>query len=361
MDPGSVAQDLERAALHALLSEWRMANVDHFEGRLQRPLLELVAREKTLGRWIASRRIIELDRKLVFSARWSIVREVLKHEMAHQYVDEVLGLRGETAHGPAFKRVCEARGIDASAAGLPSASAEDAKEHKIIERVAKLLALATSANEHEAHTAMNAAQRLMLEHNLASIHERRARRFVSREIGEPTGRIEEARSRIGSLLGEHFFVEIIVANSWKAQEARWLKVFEITGTPENVAMAEYVYAFLDRTADALWSAHKSSAGIRGDRDRRAFRAGVIMGFSDKLSKERADNTERGLVWIGDPELEAHYRLRHPRVERRSGGSYYNSSARESGIAAGRELVLTKPVTTGASSSRGLALGDGRTS
>ena len=40
--------------------------------------------------------------------------EVLKHEMAHQYAHEILGARDESAHGEAFRTVCQRLGIDAS-------------------------------------------------------------------------------------------------------------------------------------------------------------------------------------------------------------------------------------------------------
>ena len=56
--------------------------------------------------------------RLVTEHPWTVVLEVLRHEMAHQYVDEVLGVHDETAHGPTFQAVCEARAIDGRAAGV---------------------------------------------------------------------------------------------------------------------------------------------------------------------------------------------------------------------------------------------------
>ena len=86
--------------------------------------------------------------------------------MAHQYVHEVLGKVDESAHGPAFRELCARLGIDAGAAGVPAAGAPSADDARVLERIARLLALAESANVHEAQAAMNAAQRLMLKHNL---------------------------------------------------------------------------------------------------------------------------------------------------------------------------------------------------
>src|SRR5690606_18958374 len=120
------------------------------------------------GRWVAEERTIEISRKLLVDHGWGALVEVLKHEMAHQFVDEVLGLADEAAHGPAFRQVCAERGFDARASGVPNAAQSDAQS-RVLERVAKLLALAESPNEHEAQAAMNAAQRLMLKYNLENI------------------------------------------------------------------------------------------------------------------------------------------------------------------------------------------------
>ena len=46
------------------------------------------------------------------------MREVFKHELAHQYVDEAMRIHDDPAHGAAFTEVCHARGIDGSAAGF---------------------------------------------------------------------------------------------------------------------------------------------------------------------------------------------------------------------------------------------------
>lgn len=52
-------------------------------------------------------REISIARTVVFESRWSQVEEVLKHQMAHQFVDESLRAADETAHGLAFRQTCE--------------------------------------------------------------------------------------------------------------------------------------------------------------------------------------------------------------------------------------------------------------
>ncbi|MBL8683505.1 MAG: DUF2786 domain-containing protein [Myxococcales bacterium] len=323
------------------------------------PTFALIDSESALARWAHRTRTIELSRALVLGQRWTVVVEVLKHEMAHQFVDEVLLVRDETAHGPLFQKVCRERGIDARAAGLPDARHDVGVDRSVVlGRVAKLLALAQSPDEHEAQTAMKLAQKLMLEHNLSELEANVVRSYVSRELGEPMGKLEESVGLIGVVLREHFFVEVIQLRVWRPRQGSRGTVLEVTGTPENVSMAEYVYSFLHHTAEALWSQHKRAHEIKGDRDRRAYRAGVITGFLEKLRAEQRTNEEKGLVWVGDPALEKHYRARYPRISTVRTGGAGSAEARSQGHEAGRKLVLRKGVE-GATASKGLALGDGK--
>src|SRR5687768_14392102 len=115
----SLNLELERAALEQLRLAWERANLEWFKGTLRRPVLEIADLKGQLGRWVSEHRTIQIARKLLIEHAWGVVIEVLKHEMAHQFVDEALGLRNETAHGPAFRQVCAERGIDPRAAGLP--------------------------------------------------------------------------------------------------------------------------------------------------------------------------------------------------------------------------------------------------
>src|SRR5688572_6585929 len=111
-DSPRLSAALEAALLHELREHYRLLALAHFKGTLKLPQIELVPSRARLGRWIEATRTIEISRPLVVSKPWGVVVEVLKHEMAHQYVCEVLGERGESAHGPRFRAVCHRLGID---------------------------------------------------------------------------------------------------------------------------------------------------------------------------------------------------------------------------------------------------------
>ncbi|MFO0611824.1 MAG: DUF2786 domain-containing protein [Polyangiaceae bacterium] len=348
LEAGPLSEELERLLLARLRQEYEDENHRLFKKALRTPVLFLSDNESFLGRYMPAFQTLEISRKLVLTKPWGIVQEVLKHEMAHQYVHDVLHIHDETSHGPAFRHVCEKRGIDPRATGLPDESAPEEGQDRVLERVAKLLALAESSSEHEAQAAMNAAQRLMLKYNLDHVSAKTARRYAFRHLGTPTGRVAEWERFISMILRDHFFVDPIWVSVYRPREGTRASVLEVCGTDANLEMAAYVYDFLSHAGERLWREHQRATRTRGNRDRRAFIAGVMSGFYAKLNEERATQREAGLVWKGDADLQVFFRARHPSiVHTRYSGSSANP-AHQRGRAAGQKLILHKPVTAGPS-------------
>jgi hypothetical protein len=135
-------------------------------------------------------------------------------------------------------------------------------------------------------------------------------------------------------------------------------VLEACGRAENVEVAAWVHDYLVETGERLWREHRQANGIPGDRDRRRFLLGVMIGFSEKLQAGAAHNRREGLIWKGDPDLAAYLRRRYPR--RRGGGQigYRQDATYESGRRAGRNIVLQR-VVGGGTPSGGSARGERR--
>lgn len=267
-----------------------------------------------MGAWDPGLRQLRLNRRLLLEHGWASLVEVLKHEMAHQYVYDVLGVHDETAHGPAFRQVCADRGIDSAATGLPSL-AVNVDEQRALDRVKKLLALAQSSNPHEAELAMAAAQRLVLKYNLEAFEPSRESYYGFRHLGTPRLRVSRAEHMAAAILREFFFVEVIWVQTWLPLEGRAGKVLEVCGVVENLELATYVHGFLLQAAERLWDAYRRQPGVRGMRYRQSFMAGVLSGFRDKLTDERRVQQQEGLIWVGDPGLSSYLRRRHPRQRR----------------------------------------------
>jgi hypothetical protein len=358
-DPTSAAAlsaALEAALLRELRARYDWDNRSRFGGRLVPPVLVLSDATGHLGRWHSATRTLELSRSLVLLRPWLEVASVLEHEMAHQFVDEVLRVRGETAHGETFRRVCADRGIDARAAGSPAAASPagepgaDAAD-RVLDRIRKLLALAGSPNQHEAEIAMRKAHELMLRHNIEVAATHVERSYEIRHLGDPQRRGTRVESEIAALLSELFFVKVIRVPVYVPLAGKSGLVYEIAGTRANVEMASHVWAFLLATADRLWAENRHDARVRGGRDRLIYQSGVIGGFRDKLLSERTGLKQTGLIWVGDRDLDRFYRARHPHMTTRRHHVRING-AHAAGREAGRTVVLHKPVERGSSGAAG---------
>ncbi|HUS32181.1 MAG TPA: DUF2786 domain-containing protein [Kofleriaceae bacterium] len=365
--------ELEAALVRELRRAYERTNTKRFAGKLKPAVLVLGDTTKRLGQWSRATRRLELSRTLVLERPWLEVISVLEHEMAHQFVDEVLGASAEPAHGPTFQRVCAERGIDARAAGAPIAAA-DAEGERALDKIRKLMALAGSANEHEAEIAMRRAHELMLRHNIEQARSGGANVYEVRQLGEPTRRANAVELDIVGLLTECFFVEVIRVPVYVAATASQAEVFEVIGTRTNLDMALHVFEFMRATAQRLWEENRRDARVKSGRDRRAYQSGVVRGFREKLVASRTSTsqgtsttsqgtstsqgastsagaseavTSEALVWSGDDHLDAFFRARYPRIRRRR-RFMTMSSAHAAGREAGRTVILHKPVTRGPS-------------
>lgn len=344
-----LSASLEAALLRELMARFENENYLRFGEKLKPPVIALVESAQHLGRWVPANRRIEMARSFVMKRPWQEVLAVLQHEMAHQFVDEVLGVRDESPHGETFRSVCEARGIDARAAGAPIVNPEIAADvDRVLERIRKLLALAGSDNQHEAEAAMQRAHELMLRHNVDAASTKRS--YTVRHLGDPTKRCTRVETAVLSLLSEFFFVKVIVVPAFVPHLGKRGKVYEIAGTLANVEMAEHVYGFLLATAERLWAENRSDARVRSGRDRLSYQDGVIRGFREKLLADRKTFKGTGLVWVGDSDLDRFYATRHPRIVTRKTTARYDG-AHAAGREAGRSVVLHKPVATSTNGGR----------
>jgi hypothetical protein len=343
---------LKTAWIKQLKADWKTANYHYFKDSMRLPNLELSSTGGVLGKWKGSyHRCLSISINLISNYTWEYVQEVLYHEMAHQYVEEVSGIREELPHGEAFKRICLKNGIDSTATGDIQSWAEKRKNnsiissenHKILDKVHKLLALAQSPNEHEAQNAMAKAHEFLLKHNLSLLDLQTKWNYIHKQIGE-VGRRNPIKTIISTIITRFFFVEAIWTFGYDQSKDRSGQILEIYGTPENVEMAEYVYDYLQNISELLWMEHKERKEINGNRHRRSFIYGLLDGFYNKLDGQVIEHKSKKLVWKGDPRLKEFYRQRNPKLVRSS--SRYTSSSTDaynSGITRGRNLVIHKGI------------------
>ncbi len=371
--PEDIKQDLTRAWTEQLYREYEHI-CSYFRVSLATPVIAVEALTASWGQWTRMTRRLTLSRRLIEGYSWDIVIEILKHEMAHQVADELLG-GGGLPHGRAFQQGCDMLGVAdwarAASGELPEQipswreRALGDEEERLLKRAEKLLALAGSTNEHEAALAMARVRQLYAQYNLESVKARRQSTHVYCVMSRKQKKISAEESMIFSVLTEHFFVRAIFLDHYDQHDLCTYKAVELLGTRENVLMAEYVYHFLRHQLDSLWGAYRKANAVAA-KVRRSYMIGVLSGFSSKLRKS-ADTTPNqaagftaaettALVKIADQALDEFVGDRYPRLStRRTSGVRGDRSTYDAGVRAGRDLNLHKGVTQ-RSGNKGLLIG-----
>jgi hypothetical protein len=340
------ARPLHGAWARQLLARWHQLNDDRLGGVLREPVFAIDTETTTrLGRWQPETRTIAIAERHILQDDWQAVLDTLAHEMAHQYAHEVIEGRQPTErpHGDAFGYACARLGVRRSGEGGLRASAAD---EKVMDRVRKLFALAESSNAHEAELAMTRANELLLRHNVTLAPAQRD--YSTRVIGRAVQRLSLAEKLVASILGEHFFVTCIWIWTYDAGRDREVRQLELLGTASNLEMAAWVHDFLHASVERLWRGAQRERGLKGAADKRAFAAGLLTGFRDRLDRERQSHRERGLVWVGDGDLDAFVRDRHPRLRSLGSVGVRRGRAHALGRSEGENLRLHRPVDRGPS-------------
>lgn len=326
---------------------------------LRSPAFEIADSRKTLGVWVSKTRTIRIAAGLIEDYAWDIVVNVLKHEMAHQYVDEYLGRGSEKAHGPFFKTACEKLGVPPefrSAGGDIRAMIGNFTRPEtgnratgMRARVEKLLSLAQSTNEHEALAAMRKANTLIRKHNLDLRDSGQQSRYGYHIINHRVKRLDLVKKTIAAILLDHFFVDVVYAGLYDAEDHETYKTIELLGTRENLVLARYVYDFLLRKTEHLWQRHQKSAGL-SQRQRRSYVLGVLKGFRERLARDekemrRENNLPAGaLALAADTGLTEFIDLRFPRLRKTRGkGTSIYATAYAAGKKEGGKLVIHKGI------------------
>lgn len=320
---------------------------------------------KRWGTWDPFFRTITLSETLITKHNWDVVLEILKHEMAHQYVSEILGLPDDNTHGAAFESACARVGV----AGWAAKASGDLPEHiptlrervlsqddeRLLQRVEKLLALAQSANEHEALLAMEKVRELYTRHNFDRLKAHRAGDMDSLMICRQRKKLEPHESMIYSILNESFFVKVVHTSLFDAKTCEKYKAAELLGTRENLLMAEYVFYFLLQQCDSLWKEHKKKTHCDG-KLRRSYQLGILHGFSEKLSSHEvqkkvaedlglSESQSLALVRQDKRELKDFVAVKYPRLASKSRGqARVDGSTFAAGKSAGKSINLHRAVT-----------------
>ena len=338
---------LHEAWIRRLQHAHSQLNARYAGRKLKLPVFRIGGSSSRLGEWDPRTRTITIAERHILSNPWTDVLATLKHEMAHQFVSEVLRVPDAAPHGPEFRKACAIFRIDAAASARPgelgNIDESGAERDRMLGRVRDLLRLATSPNEHEAESAMRMAHKYLLKYNLDIAQLDRRLSYETRFLGKVTQRVQEWEYILSGILQEHFFVKVIHFSSYDAVTDREGTVLELVGTRENLDAAEYAYHFVRNNAERLWLEHRrANPGMRGTKLQ--YLSGLLQGFWMKLLEEKKGfEEERGLIWKGDPGLKEHVRHLHPHLRSVSCGGVSSSDSYHAGERDGRKMTIHRGV------------------
>ena len=189
-------------------------------------------------------------------------------------------------------------------------------KEKVLDRIAKLLALSDSPHEGEAKAALAKAHVLMMKHSIEEW-----------ELGKKTGKRTEyvtqviyrhrvltiRRQSIAGIIHRRYNVRVVFINNRREKEV------VIFGTKDNVENAGYVFGFLSNAFQRLYLEYNRTHGYkRIHAIANAFFTGLARGFEDVLieneRRSRAEPMGNALMVIGK-ELQEAYRERFPNLNK----------------------------------------------
>jgi hypothetical protein len=350
-------QDLEHRILHGMSCEWEAAwlGLDPDKRQLiRRPTFAIKELKSQWGNWSPEKRQIALSRQLVHNYPWDSIRDVLLHEMAHQAAQQLWGPSGQTPHGTDFKRACRLLHIDSAAsanyAPLQDRMLQDTSNahDKRMLRVKKLLALAESKNRFEAEAAMTKAHELIARHNIELNRHEQKRRFLSIFLGSPALRHPREDYHLANLLQDYYFVSGIWVPAYVIEKQKMGRVLEISGTAQNLKIADYVHDFIVQFIETQWQKYNHKKRLNRYR-KTDFSVGIIEGFRKKLGssvvKKKTKKDIFALIQKRDPQLQNYFTLKYPHTtSMKKTATQQDARVLNDGKKLGKKLVIARGIS-----------------
>jgi hypothetical protein len=283
-----------------------------------------------------------LSKRLMYQAHEEVLKNILRHELAHFMCYLLHG--PEVMHGEEFHNVCRlfGWGSDVSLAQanieLENAKIVEQNENtqKLLERLKKLLALASSDNIHESELATLKANQLLLEHNLdlskKGHNETEDIVYVARVLEAP--RKSAKHVAIYEIL-KTFFVSPVF------NHGRGLFYLEVIGDKTSVELADYVAHFLNHELDLLWKkTQKENPALKGKSSKHSFFSGVARGYVEKIEKQKSTLASGPDLIVINKNIHKNLRIVYPRIGHSSlSQGKHNEEAHQAGKLKGTHLSI----------------------
>jgi hypothetical protein len=291
-----------------------------------------------------------LSKKLMYTAKDEVIKNILRHELAHFMCYLLFG--PQVLHGEEFHEVCRSFGwgpeVYSAYANIEAenlkVSDENEKTEKLLGKLKKLLALASSDNIHERELATLKANQLLLEHNLDLTKQDQSKDEIvySKRVLEST-RKSTKHVAIYEIL-KTFFVSPVF------NHGRGVFYLEVIGDKTSVELADYVANFLDHELEVIWrETQKEHKNLKGLAAKNSFMNGVAKGYVEKIQRQKSTLAAGSDLVAIEKNIQKNLRIVYPRIGHSSlSGGRHDIDAHNAGKMKGGNLSIKPGISSGSS-------------
>ena len=296
---------------------------------------------KKLGFYDSFCYTVGINKTLMYKANDETLKNIIRHELAHYLVSIMYG--EVSFHGRDFATVCRRYGWGREVAKAYSNTREDNKIHpnigheKLLEKIKKIFALASSSNSHESQAAAAKANELLLRYNLQNVHleDDEEEACLKRVL---TARKNNAKMASIYEILKTFYVRPVF------NKGKGIVYLEIVGLRANVELGEYVAHFLDCELDRLWEQHqKKNPYLKGLTMKNSFFRGLAEGYTQKIKEANKKNLNRNEIMVIQNNLDKYVGMVYGRLSSTIGRGKINPYSQNLGKNVGKNLTIRQGI------------------
>lgn len=280
---------------------------------------------------------IALSEELMFSAKESVIKDILRHEFAH-YIQFIEFPEAPLGHGDTFKSICSRfkwdQGVSSPTMNITTANDNiegELQSERIIRKVKALLKLSESSNAHEAELATIKANELLLKHQISKLSLSEDKPIYTHRVLK-SSRNNSKLQAIYEIL-QHFMVNTILRYGQKNV------YLEVSGCKENTELADYIAGYLDDHFESLWK----ESPLKGLKAKNSFYKGIAKGYSEKMHSMQVSSFQKTDLVALKEDLKFQHELVYKRTSTYRSSGETSLGAFLSGKKKGRSLTINPAI------------------
>jgi hypothetical protein len=146
---------------------------------------------------------------------------------------------------------------------------------------------------------------------------------------------------------DFYFVSGIWVPAYVIEKQKMGRVLEISGTAQNLKIADYVHGYIVQFIDAQWQNYNHEKKMNRYR-KTDFAVGIIEGFRNKLQLNvRKKKTKKGILALilkTDPQLQKYFKFKYPHTASvKKAASQQDDRVLNDGKKLGKKLVIARGI------------------